>query len=84
SNDLDQRAADREAVLRRALALPRGRQVPPRIVRQAFASVWEIGAWQAASGQPAKAIRWYLRAASYWPWKLQVYKEVIKCCLGRV
>ena len=84
TNDLDQRVADRESVLRHALALPRGKQVPTSVVRQAFASVWEIGAWQAATSQRGKAIRWYLRAAAYWPWKLQVYKEVLKCCIGRV
>ncbi|MCL1982818.1 MAG: glycosyltransferase family 2 protein [Clostridiales bacterium] len=84
SRDLDQRAADREAVLRRALLLPKGQQVSRHIARQAFANVWAIGAWRAAAENRSKAIRWYLRAAFYWPWKLQLYKEIIKCCIGRV
>lgn len=83
SHDLDQRAADREAVLRRALALPRGRQVSPRVVRQAFASLWEVAAWHAAVGRRWQAIGCYLRSASYWPWNFRVYKGILKCCLGR-
>lgn len=83
SNDLKQRVLDRESVLRRALQLPRGRRVSTRTVRKAFASVWAIGAWQAAPVERARAIRWYLRAASYWPWNRQIYKAIVKCCLGR-
>ena len=84
SNDLDERATDREAVLRRALQLPRGRRVPAKIVRQAFAGVWEIAAWHAAVGQRRKAIYWYLRSACYWPWNFRTYKGIVKCCIGRV
>lgn len=83
SNDLKARALDRESVLRQALRLPRGRHVSARTVRKAFASVWTIGAWQAAADQPGRAIAWYLRAASYWPWDVETYKAIAKCCLGR-
>jgi glycosyltransferase involved in cell wall biosynthesis len=83
SNDLDQRAADRESVLRRALTLPRGRKVAPRVARQAYASLWELAAWHAVDRR-WQAIAWYLRSASYWPWNLNVYKGILKRCLGRV
>lgn len=84
SAELDERAADREAVLRRALAFPRAQHVSRRVVRQAFASLWEIAAWNAAVSRRWKAIRLYLRSAAYWPWNIQVYKEILKCCLGRL
>jgi glycosyltransferase involved in cell wall biosynthesis len=84
SNELGQRASDREAVLRRALALPRGRQLPRAIVRRAYAGVWEIAGWQAATSQRWQAVGWYLRAAGHWPWNLRLYKGIAKCCLGRM
>jgi glycosyltransferase involved in cell wall biosynthesis len=83
TNDLDQRAADRESVLRRALALPRGQEVAQMVARRAFANVWEIAAWHAIDRR-WKAIAWYVRSASYWPWNLRVYKGIVKSCLGRV
>jgi len=79
----DARAADRVAVLERALMTPRGRQVGRRTVRQAFANVWAIGAWQLAPSRRWKAILWFLRAARYWPWKMDLYRGIAKCCLGR-
>lgn len=84
SGELDERAADREAVLRRALASPRAQRVSRRVVRQAFASLWEIAAWQAAVNRRWRAIGCYLRSASYWPWNGRVYKGIVKCCLGRI
>jgi len=83
SNHQDTRAAEREAVVRRALQSSRGRQVSWKVARQALANVWEIGACQTALSQRSKAIRWYLRAARYWPWNFQLYKGIAKCCLGR-
>jgi glycosyltransferase involved in cell wall biosynthesis len=83
TNDLGPRAADREAVLRRALTLPRARNVSRRVVRRAFASTWEIGAWLAQAHQPWTAIKWYCRSAFYWPWNPQVYKAIVKCLIGR-
>lgn len=84
SLDLDRRAAERLAVVRRALLSPRGQQVSRTTVRQALASVWQIGAWQAAPTRRGKAIAWFLQAARHWPWNLQLYKGIAKCCLGRV
>jgi len=83
TRDLDQRAHDRMVVVQQAIKSERGKQVPRRVVRQAMANVWEIGAWQAAKVRPGKAIAWYLRAARHWPWKLYLYKQIVKCCLGR-
>jgi glycosyltransferase involved in cell wall biosynthesis len=79
----DARAADRLAVVRRALMTPRGRQVSRRVASQAFAGVWAIGAWQLAPSRRWKAIGWYLRAARHWPWKMDLYRGIVKCCLGR-
>jgi glycosyltransferase involved in cell wall biosynthesis len=83
SSDFDQRCADRLAVVRRALALPRGRQVPRSLARRAEASAWEISAWFAAGTRPGKAIAWYVRSALCWPWNTTAYKGILKCCLGR-
>lgn len=82
SNDLTRRAADREDVLRRALAHPRGRTVPRRLVRQAFASICELAAWH-AQGEPIRAIGWYLRAVWYTPYNVRAYKGIVKACIGR-
>lgn len=84
SQNLDVRAAERLAVVQRALLSPRGQQVSKKVVRRALANVWEIGASQAALTRPAKAIIWYIRAARYWPWNWRLYKGMGKCCIGRV
>ncbi|MEJ0038441.1 MAG: glycosyltransferase [Gammaproteobacteria bacterium] len=84
TNDLDQRAADRESVLKRALATPRGQKLPRGTVRRAFAQNWALAAWHAAEHQPRKAISCYLRALSYWPWSVGPYKGIVKACIGRV
>jgi glycosyltransferase involved in cell wall biosynthesis len=82
SHSQDTRAAEREAVVLRALHSPRGQRVSWTLARQARASVWEIGAWQTAPFLRWKAIKWYARAAYYWPWNLRLYKGIVKCCLG--
>jgi glycosyltransferase involved in cell wall biosynthesis len=84
TKSLDQRAADREAVLRRALQQPRAQRLSRQFVRRTMANLWQIGAWdaQAIDGQRGKAILWYLRSARYWPWNVSVYKGIIKCCLA--
>jgi glycosyltransferase involved in cell wall biosynthesis len=84
TQSLDQRAGERAAVVERALASPRGRTVSRRIASQARANVWEIGAWLAAPTRPMKAIGWWLRAAWHWPWNVNFYKSILKCCLHRV
>ena len=83
TNDLEERAADREAVLRRALASPRGQRVSKRVVRQAFAGLWELAASQTAGRQWWRTIDCYVRAAAYWPWNPRVYKGMVKGLLGR-
>lgn len=84
SSNLDERASDRWAVVQRALHTERGQQVSWKMARQALANVWVIGAWDAMPTHPRKAIAWYLRAAYYWPWNKQLYKGILKCCLGRM
>jgi glycosyltransferase involved in cell wall biosynthesis len=83
TNDLDQRAADREAVLRRALESDRGKKLPPATVRRALAQVWSLAGWHAVERNRAKAMSCYLRSAAYWPWSLTTYKNIVKSCLGR-
>lgn len=83
SQNLDVRAAERLAVVQRALLSPRGQQVSKRVIRKALANIWEIGASQAAQTQPTKAIAWYIRAAYHWPWNLRLYKGIVKCYVGR-
>jgi glycosyltransferase involved in cell wall biosynthesis len=82
TNDMQQRARDRETVLRRALDSPRGQQVPKALARKALSSLWELAAWHAAD-QPWQAIKWYLKAASYQPFKLSAYKGVVRSVLRR-
>lgn len=84
SLDFDARARDRLAVVRRALATPRGQQVSFQVRRQALSNVWEIGAWQAAPQYRGKAFGWFLQAARQWPWNLRLYKGMAKCVLNRV
>jgi glycosyltransferase involved in cell wall biosynthesis len=83
TNNLLARAHDRVNVLERALATPRGRRVSRRVASRARANVWSVGGWIAKRSAPGQAIRWYLRSAFYWPWNAGVYKELVKCCLGR-
>jgi glycosyltransferase involved in cell wall biosynthesis len=81
SSHFEERCQDRLAVLRRVLELPRGRQVGWSVARRARASAWEVSAAFAAQKRPGLAIGWYLRSIYWWPWKIQVYKEVLKCCM---
>jgi glycosyltransferase involved in cell wall biosynthesis len=82
TNDMQQRARDRETVLRRALDSPRGQLVPKAVRRKALSSLWELAAWHAAD-QPSQAIRWYLKAASLQPFSLSPYKGVVRSVLRR-
>jgi glycosyltransferase involved in cell wall biosynthesis len=75
---------ERIQVIERNAALPRGRQVPRRVVRKAIAGAWQCSAWFLAPTHRTRAIGWYLRSAWHWPWDLGVYKGIVKCCLGRV
>jgi glycosyltransferase involved in cell wall biosynthesis len=82
-SNLDRMCRDRLEVLRRALASPRGRELLWAARHQALAGVWGVSAWFAAETRPRKAAWWYLRSAMCWPWDLQPYKGIVKCCLGR-
>jgi glycosyltransferase involved in cell wall biosynthesis len=84
SSNVEERCRDRLEVLRRVLDLPRGRQVSGSVASRARASAWEISASFAAHTRPGLAIAWYLRSIGYWPWKMQPYKEILKCCIGVV
>ena len=68
--------------LRRALESPRGQQLPARLKRQALANVWCISAWYASPTKRWKAAWWYVRSALYVPWRVEVYKSLLKSCLG--
>jgi len=83
TNNLQRMLEGRLKVVRRALALPRGQQVSRALARRAIASVWETSAWYAAPVSSLQGLGWYLHAALKWPWKLSVYKAMLKCCLGR-
>ncbi len=84
SNESSQRAADREAVLLRALSSPKGQQVSRPLVRQAFAGLCNLSAANTNSkGHRWSSMRHLIRSALYWPWNMRVYKEIIKCIIGR-
>ncbi|HWB13964.1 MAG TPA: glycosyltransferase [Pirellulales bacterium] len=82
TNNQQRMCAGRVKVLERALATARGRSLDQRTVRRARASVWQCSAWYAAPCLPVTALRWYLRAAMYWPWERSVYKQMAKCALA--
>lgn len=69
-------------VIERALALPRGRLLSPRLVRKAVANCWETSAWYATPLRRRLALSWYLRSAWHWPWSFSIYKTFLKVCLG--
>jgi glycosyltransferase involved in cell wall biosynthesis len=83
SNDVGRRTAERMDVIRRALKSLRGRMVSRGVARRAYAATLEISAWRTAPFQRWRAIGWYLRSASWWPWRLSPYKGILKCLLGR-
>ena len=70
-------------VLRNALNTPRGRQLPARLSRKAYAACWRCSAWHAQATHRWRALQWYLKAAWYEPYDLDTYKQIIKCCIGR-
>jgi len=79
-----QRAADRMAVLERALATPRGQSVSHAVRRKAYAGLSNLAASDAsADGQRLAALSHWLASARYWPWNVQVYKQIVKTMIGR-
>lgn len=84
SHNLKQRAADRMAVLRRALASPRGKQVSLPTRLRALSNLWNLAAdHAAAAGMFAEGARCFVVALCYWPANLQAAKGFVKCCLRR-
>jgi glycosyltransferase involved in cell wall biosynthesis len=83
STNQERMCASRLAVIQRALASPRGQRVSRCLAPQALAGAWQCSALQAAPARRWQAIAWYLRSATYWPWNVDVYKGMVKCCLGR-
>ncbi|WP_435011867.1 glycosyltransferase family 2 protein (plasmid) [Tundrisphaera lichenicola] len=82
SNDLETRAGEREAVIRRIRATARGVRLPTSVIRRAIANSCELTAWHALAARRRGAAGWYLRAAYHWPWNPAVYKGILKCCIG--
>jgi glycosyltransferase involved in cell wall biosynthesis len=82
SNNFDHLCRARLEVIRRALALPRGRRVTAAQASRAIANAWEAAAWFIAPTRRWKAFHWYLRSAYYAPFNLGSYKGMAKCCLG--
>jgi glycosyltransferase involved in cell wall biosynthesis len=68
-------------VLDRALRLPRAATLSTATINRARANVWKCNAWHAASWKRSVAARWYLNALWYRPADVDVYKQLIKCCL---
>jgi glycosyltransferase involved in cell wall biosynthesis len=83
TNRLAARTTERVAVAERALSSLRGQSVNRTIARQARANVWAIGAWIAAPTDRLTALTWFMRAARHWPWNIDFYKGMVKCCLNR-
>ncbi len=83
TNDLMGRAGDREAVLKKALASPRGTALPSRTASQALASVWRLAGWHASSENRWLAVHCYVRSARYWPWNIETTKGLVKALIGR-
>lgn len=84
---VDDRLRDRLGVLARALKQPAAQDLSRWEIRQAFAKNIEISAWRAAESQPAKSLKLYVQAASYWPFSTHTIRQTVKCalaCLGAV
>ena len=73
---------DRIAVISRALALPRGRDLDWKTRRRIWAETHRTNGWDAGrSGSRAQALAGYARAALSWPLDPAPYKEALKVCL---
>lgn len=83
SNDQNKMCNGRLIVLNRALDSERGQMLPDSVRRMAKAVTWQCSAWHAVPWNRAKALEWYARSAYYCPSKLGIYKEMLKCIIGR-
>jgi glycosyltransferase involved in cell wall biosynthesis len=84
TNNQERMCQGRLRVLERALASTRGKAVSRSLASRARGSVWKCSAWYAARWKPSMSLRWYLESARHWPWDLDVYKWMLKCCLKRI
>ena len=69
-------------VFQRALNL--GPVVEPSTQRKAMANLWATSAWVAEPASRWTAAWWYLRAVSYEPARLGLYKSALRCVVGRI
>jgi glycosyltransferase involved in cell wall biosynthesis len=74
---------ERAQVIRRGLALERGRALDWRTRRQIWAETWRTNGYEAGrNGARKQALMDYARAAVAWPLEMQPYKEAVKVCLN--
>lgn len=80
-----ERALGRAAVVQKALSGARrlGRPTSTGTAFRAMASAWETSGWFAAPTDPWHAFGWFARSACYWPFRIRIYKAMIKCCIGK-
>jgi glycosyltransferase involved in cell wall biosynthesis len=83
SNDQTRMCEGRLIVLERALGQASARNLDTNVVRKARASAWQCSAWHAVPWSRPVAATWYLRSLLYWPWNARVYRDLIKCVIGR-
>ena len=72
---------DRLRVVTDALCSQRGLALSPRQRRQALAEVWFVSATFAAVRNNRLAIQWFARSATIDPFRLQTWKEILRCCV---
>lgn len=74
----------RDKVIRRGLATARGRSLSARTRREMLAAVSRTNAWDAARRRAnGLALREYLRALAFNPWKAPTYVDLLRFILGR-
>jgi glycosyltransferase involved in cell wall biosynthesis len=70
-------------VLQKALDSPMGKKVSETLKRKAISNVWKTSAWYAMPSKKHLSLLWYLKALYYTPKEASIYKQIVKCCLGR-
>ena len=74
---------ERRLVIERALNLERGRALPWRTKQRIWSFTWETNGFEARrAGDRAQAIRDLVRATTFWPFRAEPYKEVLRACLN--
>lgn len=82
SNNHEHLCKARLDVLRRALRLPRARDMPWRARQGAIASMWRTSAWYVSKANRLQAMRWYARSLLFEPFCWTTYKQIVKACVG--